>query len=447
MKKWLCLCVCLLAAMLAAEELQYSDYKFDFKPDKADAIYRCGEEIRFTGNVLVKGKTPENMTVLCRILRDGLRTPVVSKKVVVSDKPIEFTAKLDKPGWVQLQVHVLDEKGAQLRMMGPKKRITAVYGGTGALVEPEKITAGGPEPADFDAFWAAKRAELDKVPVKELAKVEIPLPGKEAKTIACYDVKIACAGGKPVSGYLCIPRNAKPKSLPAIVTYHGAGVRSANKPFWYAAYGMIALDVNAHGIENGKDAKFYSDLSAGELKNYWQSGKTDRNQIYFVPMFLRVMRALDYVKSLPEWDGRTLVVTGASQGGSQSLAAAGLDPQVSLCVAAVPSLCDLGAGAVNRRPGGPLHSFPLETQRDPALIREAAYLDNVFFAKRIKCPIYLTAGLGDILTLVTSVYSFYNALPEGTSKHVAIHPCYGHATPGSAPGRRAICEALDMKNP
>ena len=43
MKKWLCLCVCLLAAALAAEELKYSDYKFDFKADKTEPIYRCGE--------------------------------------------------------------------------------------------------------------------------------------------------------------------------------------------------------------------------------------------------------------------------------------------------------------------------------------------------------------------------------------------------------------------
>ena len=430
MKKWLCLCVCLLAAMLAAEELQYSDYKFDFKPDKADAIYRCGEEIRFTGNVLVKGKTPENMTVLCRILRDGLRTPVVSKKVVVSDKPIEFIAKLDKPGWVQLQVHVLDEKGAQLRMMGPKKRITAVYGGTGALVEPEKITAGGPEPADFDAFWAAKRAELDKVPVKELAKVEIPLPGKEAKTIACYDVKIACAGGKPVSGYLCIPRNAKPKSLPAIVTYHGAGVRSANKPFWYAAYGMIALDVNAHGIENGKDAKFYSDLSAGELKNYWQSGKTDRNQIYFVPMFLRVMRALDYVKSLPEWDGRTLIVMGGSQGGGQSLAAAALDKQVTHCIAGVPAICDHGGVLAGRAAGWPRfcaeHPDGKFSDEEKKILRETAYVDCAFMARRIKADCYLCTGLIDTTCIPNSVYAAYNGIPAA-KKEMSITPNVGHS--------------------
>ena len=430
MKKWLCLCVCLLAAMLAAEELQYGDYKFDFKPDKADAIYRCGEEIRFSGNVLVKGKTPENMTVQCKILRDGLWKSIVNKKVVVSDKPIEFTVKLDKPGWVQLLVYVLDEKGAQLKMMGPKKRITTVYGGTGALVEPEKIVAGGPEPADFDAFWAAKRAELDKVPVKELEKVEVPAPAYDAKTVVCYDVKIACAGGKPVSGYLCLPRDAKPKSLPAIVTYHGAGVYSANKPSWLARSGMIALDVNAHGIENGKDAKFYSDLNVGELKDYRHFGKDDREKIYFVGMFLRVMRALDYVKSLPEWDGRTLIVMGGSQGGGQSLAAAALDKQVTHCIAHVPAICDHAGVLAGRAAGWPRfcneHPDGKFTDREKKVLQETAYVDCAFMARRIKADAYLCTGLIDNTCIPNSVFAAYNGIPAGTKKAMSITPNAGH---------------------
>ncbi|NMA46826.1 MAG: hypothetical protein GX945_09725, partial [Lentisphaerae bacterium] len=56
--------------------------------------------------------------------------------------------------------------------------------------------------------------------------------------------------------------------------------------------------------------------------------------------YLRVMRSLDFVKTLPEWNGRDLIVVGSSQGGGQAIAAAGLDPQVTLCVAAVPALSD-----------------------------------------------------------------------------------------------------------
>ena len=428
MKRWLCAWMCALAAAaLAAEELKLNDFRFDFKTDKPDAIYRCGEEIRFSGNVRVKDKVPENLTVQCLILTNGLWKPVESRKAVVSDKPIEFTVKLDQPGWVELLVRPLDENGKPLRLMDAQKRLLPAEGGVGALVEPEKIVAGGSEPADFDAFWAAKRAELDKVPVKELEKVEV---NKNDKNIVCYDVKIDCAGGKPVSGYLCMPRNAKPKSLPALVSYHGAGVRSAYKLYGRAARGMIALDVNAHGIENGKDAKFYSDLSAGELKNYWQFGKTDRNQIYFVPMFLRVMRALDYVKSLPEWDGKTLIVIGGSQGGGQSLAAAALDSQVTHCIAGVPAICD-HAGVLAGRASGWPRFCPARpngkfTDEEKKVLQETAYVDCAFMARRIKADCYLCTGLIDNVCIPNSVFAAYNGIPAGTKKAMSITPNAGH---------------------
>ena len=36
-------------------------------------------------------------------------------------------------------------------------------------------------------------------------------------------------------------------------------------------------------------------------------------------------RAVEYLSERPDWDGRTIVVTGGSQGGLQALVAAGLD--------------------------------------------------------------------------------------------------------------------------
>ena len=113
----------------------------------------------------------------------------------------------------------------------------------------------------------------------------------------------------PVSGYLCMPKNAKKGSLPAVGSYHGAGVRSAHKQHG-AGTRYIHFDVNAHGIENGKPAQFYADLAKGELKDYRHRNKTDRNRFYFKEMYLRVMRALDYVKTLPR--SSSCIPSGAS---------------------------------------------------------------------------------------------------------------------------------------
>jgi len=40
-------------------------------------------------------------------------------------------------------------------------------------------------------------------------------------------------------------------------------------------------------------------------------------------MYLRDSRAIDYIASRPDWDGKTIVVMGTSMGGHQSLVAAG----------------------------------------------------------------------------------------------------------------------------
>ena len=225
-----------------------------------------------------------------------------------------------------------------------------------------------------------------------------------------------------------MPRNAKPKSLPALVMFHGAGVLSARKHPEYAAHALV-FNINAHGLPNGKAPAFYKKLGATTLKTYRVADLDDRDKVYFVGMFMRVMRALDYVKSLPEWDGKTLIAMGGSQGGAQSLAAAGLDPQVTLCCAHIPALCDLGGAKAGRRPGWPIH-LPANHRKwdDPKVIAETAYLDGVFFARRIKCPVYVSTGLIDNTCVAPAVYSVYNSFADGVEKHIEFNPRGGHGT-------------------
>ena len=352
----------------------------------------------------------------------------------------EFVTTAKEPGTISVLCTLLDAKKKPLRKV--PRRLT--FGGLGVLISPEKIVPGNPECPDFDEFWAKKRAELDAVPVKATRKEVAGDP--KYPGVVCYDTQVDCAGGAPVSGYLCMPRNAKEKSLPAIVVYHGSGVRSAKKQFRYGSK-AIAFDVNAHGIGNGKPAKFYDELNKGALKGYTVRGFGDRDKCYFIGMIMRVMRALDYVKSLPEWNGKVLIVTGPSQGGGQSLAAAALDPQVTLCSAGVPALCDLGGRKLDRRPGWPAYTVkPLKRQSETDFIAGAAYVDGAFFARRIKCPIYCSVGLIDNVCHAAAIYSAYNALPEGTEKHMRIVPTGHHwGTTPYNPGAKELDRVLGLE--
>jgi cephalosporin-C deacetylase-like acetyl esterase len=57
-------------------------------------------------------------------------------------------------------------------------------------------------------------------------------------------------------------------------------------------------------------ASFYQEQSAGPLKNYWMIGNDDREQSYYLRMYLSCYRAIDYLRQRPGWDSKTLVVNG-----------------------------------------------------------------------------------------------------------------------------------------
>ncbi len=398
---------------------------FEAKADKPGAVYAKGEPITLSCRMLIDGKPVKGKFVRYMTYINGMHTG--ETKILPSDETFTVTGKLDRSGWYHVIGTALDENKKPILI--PNNRWNNAYsGGVGAMVAPEEIRPSGTEPADFDAFWKAQREALNKVPVKA-TRVEVPVSADLKDKVVCYDVKVDCAGAKPVSGYLAMPAKAAPKSLPAIVSYHGAGVRSANKPLRYAQ-NAICLDVNAHGIENGKPADYYSNLDKNVLKDYRRAGKQNRDEFYFKEMYLRVMRALDYVKSLPEWDGKTLIVHGGSQGGGQSLVAASLDPQVTLCVAGVPALGDHAGRMVGRQPGWPfLYSAKDGVPSDPEASKTAEYFDNNNFAKRIKCETFVSTGFIDTTCVPTSVYSAYNSIPAGVRKHIDTTPTKGHDAP------------------
>ena len=413
----------------------FGKYKFVATTNCPDARAEVGDEVKI--GVTVNSELPGAFTA--ELFVDGISSG--EPRIFEFGKVADFSVKTSSPGLVSVRCAVLDADRKPLPADRKRRSL-----GLGVLVSPEKIVPGNPNcPADFDAFWAKKRAELDAVPLRATRHEVSPGPAaaKKYPGVVCYGVKVDCAGGRPVSGYLCMPRGAKPKSLPAIVSYHVAGVRSSKMQINYGRT-AIAFNVNAHGIENGQPQKFYDDLRAGALSGYAQRGFDDRNHIYFVGMYMRVMRALDYVKSLPEWDGKTLIVCGNSQGGAQTIAAAALDPQVTLAVAGVPALCDLGGQLANHRPGWPLYSMPLAKQKDAAVIREAAYVDGVFLARRIKCPIHISTGGIDRACTATGVYAAFNSLPA-KDKHIVYVPMGGHSTSKCRSGWEEIHKQLGIQ--
>jgi len=376
-------------------------FKFEAAADRPDALYKQGETISFKVRLLdAEGKPVEGKQIKYDVRgAGGLK---LSGSVESSSAPAVIQAKLDRPGFILCKV-----------FFKPEGASANVEGAAGAGVDPLLIKSSAKEPEDFDAFWAKVKEEVDKVPVKaELTPVEVTDANYKGK-VECFDVKIDCAGGMPVSGYLVKPVGAKPKSCGVYLSYHGAGVRSSGKPLWMGTKGFIAMDLNAHGLENGKPESFYKELADGALKDYRARDCDNRDKIYFKGMFMRVIRSLEYMKSLPEWDGKILVVNGTSQGGGQALVAAGLDPQVTLCEAFVPALCGHFGYLDSRECGWPRFVQIKDGKPvNPAVVDAVAYYDGANFAKRIKCQCLLSTGFIDTTCPSDSVYTAFNNIPS-----------------------------------
>lgn len=360
--------------------------------DRPDALYHQGETVTFRIRLDLDDRPATAAEVQWTTSKDGV-APMQKGRAVLRDGQATITGRLDEPGF--LQCRVAYEAG--------DLKLNAL---AGAGVDPLLIKPSLPVPDDFDAFWTAKKAQLSAMPIE----VKLTAVASAATGVEAFDLQ-ATSLGAPVSGYLAVPAGARSKSLPAILTVHGAGVRSAglSAAVEWARQGALALDINAHGLPNGRPAEFYQSLTDGELKGYSTRGRDSRETIYFLGMFLRLIRAIDVLAARPEWDGKTVVVYGSSQGGAQALAAAGLDSRVTFFVAGVPAMCDHTGALASRIAGWPKFIPTAETLW-PEVVAAVRYYDTMNFAARIKAAGFFTVGFIDTTCPPTTVYATYNVL-------------------------------------
>jgi cephalosporin-C deacetylase-like acetyl esterase len=129
-------------------------------------------------------------------------------------------------------------------------------------------------------------------------------------------------------------------------------------------------------------------------------------------VYAACVRVVDYMTSLPEWDGRNVWVQGGSQGGALTVVLAGLDSRVTAASVNHPALSDMAAYAESGRTGGYPHFG--RKYKDVTLtkdvIRTLAYYDVVNFARFVKCPVFMTWGFNDNVCPPTTSYCVWNTL-------------------------------------
>lgn len=282
-------------------------------------------------------------------------------------------------------------------------------------------------PADFDTVWDAEIAEMRKTEPVLVKKECVPCktPGVEVSEIEVSFIE----GLPPVTGWLCVPTNAAEKTLPITVGIPGA----AYCPFPDAPTSpsdkVIHFGINVHGLPNMHYDKEIWDKFVLIKGNYYtrESWTCTFKESYYRKVILRLVRAADWLKTIPQWDGKNFRLAGGSQGGALSLIGGALVEGISEVDVHVPAMCDLGAERVGRKCGWP---EPLNNRTAAERAQgydQHRYLDVCHFAPRITCPVKIFTGLIDGCCSPSSQFAMFNALPETTPRKLSVSPVIGHS--------------------
>lgn len=403
--------------MAGAENYPYrSDYLWVTVPDHADWLYKTGEkaniEIQFykygiprngevtytVGNDLLGTDTKGTVT-----LKNGRAKINIGTKKTPGFRDVVLTMKLDGQSYTH---HV---------KVG---------------FSPEKIQPFTQEPKDFNTFWQGNLDELAKIPLsytKEIAKEYC------TDKVDCYLVKIPVSRRKQcVYGYLFYPKNAQPGKHPVVLCPPGAGIKTIKEPLrhkYYAENGFIRLEIEIHGLDPRLPKETFDDISRAfnsDATGYLGNGIDNRDRYYMKHVYLALVRCIDLLTSLPEWDGRNVAVQGGSQGGALALVAAGLDKRVNLCVVNHPALSDMAGYTEKGRTGGYPHFNRMTGLYTPSNISTMAYYDVVNFARKVKATTYMTWGYNDNTCPPTTSYAVWNTL--NCEKESLITPINEHWT-------------------
>ena len=386
--------------------------------DHADWTYALGEVPRFHISVFADHAPVAGVPITYQVGLEML--PAASRTAVVPVEGLTIEGgTLREPGFLRCIVT------AEIDGISYRGLATAGFA-------PEKIRPTQTEPADFDAFWAAGKADLAQVPIDARMTLQ---PDECTAAIDVYHVSFQNVGPGPAGafasdrsrmyGMLCVPKGPGP--WPALLRTPGAAVRSYPGLRDLAEKGLITLEIGIHGIPVNLAPEVYHQLTVGALAGYPTYNLDNRQKYYYHRVYLGCLRANDFLCSLPAWDRKHLIVSGGSQGGQLAIVTAVLDPRVTALTASYPAGSDL-TGYLHGRAGGWPHMMREEAfgHRKPDQIATTAYYDTVNFARRLRKPGFYSWGYNDETCPPTSTFAAYNVITAPKQLLLALET--GHAT-------------------
>ena len=398
--------LCVLGSLSISAQIRGTNIVVSVTPDHQDWNYKVGEKASFVVNVRKSG------TLLNQVKVDYEAGPVMypntKKTLTLKDGTMKWSGEMKTPGFYRLKVvaHV-DGKDYE--------------GLCTAAFSPEKIEPYAQEPKDFDDFW--KKA-LDEARQIDLNPTKVLLPERCTKDVNVYEISYHNnRRGSKMYGILSIP--VKPGKYPALLRVPGAGVRPYSGDTYTAPGKCIVLEIGIHGVPVTMEQKVYDDLANAALNGYWDTNLENPDRNAYKRVVTGAVKGVDMIASLDEWDGKTVGVTGSSQGGFLSLAVAALDKRVTFLAAVHDAMCDYEAELHGVAGGWPHYFYHAKMNAiTKARLEGARYYDGVNFARRITVPGWYSFGYNDEVVPPTSAYGLYNTIKA--PKILSLYQMTGH---------------------
>ena len=272
-----------------------------------------------------------------------------------------------------------------------------------------------PKPADFEAFWQARMAEADAVPLDYTVTQAKEVPSWDGCDF--LDLWFTGMAGARIYAKYLRPHSDKP--VPLVLQFHGypGASRSFAEQASFAGMGMALIAMDCPGQAG------YS-VDAGGFLGTTVSGHIvagldgPAEGMYYVRLHQNIRILCRIVRQLQEIDLRRVFVNGGSQGGGLGLACCALNPGlINRAAILYPFLSnfklvwDLGADEIAYE-GIRYYArwFDADEHQQDRWFRQLGYIDSKNFATLVQCPVLFGTGLQDVICPPQTQCAVYNNL-------------------------------------
>ena len=383
----------------------------------ADSRYALGEQavLRLTarqGGVPVSG-----VTVRYKVGPEMFLPEAYDSTSFVNGEAVIAMGTMREPGFLACQYEWQSADGKHQRDI-----VKVAY-------DPELIKTFTPMPADFVTFWQQALEEARKV---DLEPEYVDVPDATNDRFVTRLVRLHVGKDKWLRGYLTMPKalpDGGAAACPVVLCPPGAGSQKIFPSDYFPNEGCIYLKIEIHDNDQLLPDDEYDAMRQQKCDGYMRRGIESKDTYYYKDVYVGCARAVDFLCSLPQWDGKNVIVTGGSQGGALTIVTAALNEKVTVCAPFYPALCDL-LGYLHQRAGG-WPKFFTTFYRDGRIdipqeqaVQTLQYFDVVNFARILKVPTFMSWGYSDDTCSPTSVWAAWNVITA--PKQCDITPSSGH---------------------